>query len=91
MSNLIVGIEAGGGANAARRKRSLLWRGLRRRLVRNLKAALERIERMDAREGSRSEAQGYTPDMYAKNPGSNEDRAVKRLLTRCNECLDATA
>jgi len=89
MSNLIVGIEVGGGANAARRKRRLLLRGLRRRLVRNLKKHLQQIQRMDAREALVAEQKGYNPDLFAKNPGSPEDRAVKNLLKRCSECLDA--
>jgi hypothetical protein len=91
MSNLIVGIEVGGGANAGRKKRRMLWRGIRRRLVRNLKKHLQQIERMDAREAARGEALEYDPDLFGKNAGSNEDRAVKRLLARCSECLDATA
>lgn len=91
MSNLIVGIEVGGGANAARSRRRLLWRGLRRRLVRNLRKHLQQIQRMDVREAMVGEQKGYNPDLFAKNPGSPEDRALKLLLKRCGDCLDATA
>jgi hypothetical protein len=89
MSNLIVGIEAGSGPTSARKRRRLLWRGLPRRLVRNLKRALETVQRMDAREAARAENNGYVPDLLGKNPGSADDRAIKRLLERCTEALAA--
>lgn len=91
MSNLIVGIEGAAGPSSTRAKRRLLWRGLRRRLVRNLKRALDVITNMDAREASRGEEVGYNPVLFAKNPGSAEDRAMTKLINRCKECLSDTA
>lgn len=90
MSNLMVGIEGGGGASATRSKRRKLWRGIRRRLVRNLKRQLDTIVRMDAREAAIAEDKGYNPDLYGKSTGSAEARAIQKLLDRCTDCLDAT-
>ncbi len=90
MSTIMVSIEGGEAAAATRRKKQKLFQRLPRRLIRNFLAAAKRIQRMDARESARAEANGYNPALFIKSNRTAEDNALKRVISRAMECLDET-
>lgn len=82
-------LETTEAVSRSRRKPSLVIRGLRRKIVRKLKKTLEAMVHQDEVEQARATRNEYIPMLVRGNENSLEDRAIKRLLARCQECLDA--
>jgi hypothetical protein len=91
MSNLIAMMEMPAEANPNRAKAKLLLRRRRRTAVRRLLKALTTVQNQDDREATRATLESYQPFLVRGNENSLDDRAFKRLMSRCVECLAKTA
>lgn len=82
-------LESTEAPTTTRRRPKLVVKGLRRTQVRKLLAVLQSTIHQDDLEQARSQQLQYEPLLVRGNANSLEDRAIKRLISRCEECLAA--
>ena len=65
----------------------LAMKGIRRKAVKKLLAALKTVQGQDQRELVASQAKGWVPYLFTKSQGSPIETAVHRLIERCEQAL----
>lgn len=75
--------------SSSRRRPKLVVKGKRRQQVRKMLNTLMSNTHQDDIEQIRSQRHEYEPMLLRGNTNSLEDRAMKRLIARCEELLEA--
>lgn len=74
--------------SSVRRKPRLAVRGKNRKQVRDLRAKLMNVVKMDDREDWRAAIQQYTPYLFKVSENSKVAKAIATLLERCDQVLN---
>lgn len=91
MAFFTAALETTEAPSSNRRRPALVVRGKRRQQVRKLLNTLMSNVHQDDLEQGRSQRHEYEPMLMRGNVNSLEDRAMKRLIARCTELLEARA
>lgn len=87
MSILVPALENVAPASQLRNTKRRVVRGRTRGVLRKLREKLLVCQRIDAREEARATELGYNPVLIKKSTNSAEDRAIQRVISRCEELL----